>query len=344
MQTLFYFTILVLTTFVWGYIFYKRDYHPQPLKVLLQSFGVGLLAMGPVFGYKFLYENYLPRLAEYRIFRSLLDSPILSGATVFLMNLIILSLFLAILAGGIAIFSRVGKRSTIQNFKSAIREEPLGFVMVSLIIGGLMLMQNAAENWFALPVIGGILGSVLFLAVIEEYAKHLMVRIADDKRIRDIDDAITLSVVVGLAFAFVETLVFAYAAGSLATIFFRSLVSMPIHLVASGIFGYWYGLAHFANPMMKIEGDEEYKGSWLHKVLHFKKSTVYKEEKITQGFLLATAFHASANILFEFGIGFLAVPIIATGIYILFQLYKIGQQESRLMAKIRLMRRKKKTA
>ena len=49
----------------------------------------------------------------------------------------------------------------------------------------------------------------------EEYAKQfekigaqLVVRATDDKKLADIDDAITLSIVVGLAFAFIETIIY----------------------------------------------------------------------------------------------------------------------------------------
>jgi len=188
-------------------------------------------------------------------------------------------------------------------------------------------------------IIGVALGSILFLAIIEEYIKHLMVRITDDKKLRDIDDAITLSIVVGLAFAFIETIIYSVIAGDMHIIFYRAMISVPIHLVASGIIGYYYGLAHFAKPITEIEGIK--KEAWLAKLLTLKKSTVYREEKMVEGIFFATVFHAAMNFLFEVNLGFLAVPFVVLGIVIIFRFYKLGQAEDALINRLRRIRIKK---
>jgi len=54
-----YVTLLVVATFIWGYIFYKKDYHPQPFKVIAQIFSIGLFAMIPIFAYKYIYSIYM---------------------------------------------------------------------------------------------------------------------------------------------------------------------------------------------------------------------------------------------------------------------------------------------
>jgi RsiW-degrading membrane proteinase PrsW (M82 family) len=339
--SLFYATLLVLTTLIWGVVFYKKDYHPQPLKVVAQSFAVGLFSMVPVFAYKYLYQHFLPDLAEYQIFRPLLDSPVLLGLMVFGLNLVALSLVLFALGGALTLVLNFFNHSVLLNLKNAISQEPLGFTTVSLLLGAAIFLQKWLQGVWGSPALAVTLGSILFLAIIEEYMKHLIVRVTDDKKIKDIDDAITLSIMVGLAFSFVETIIYCVAVGEWKLVFYRSLVSLPVHVVASGIFGYYYGLAHFAKPIVGLEGGERTyqaplwgmaRHGWLHRLMTFKKSTVYSEEKIIEGFLFATLFHAVANVLFELSWGTLAVPLIVAGIAVVFRLYKTGQREDRLIA------------
>ncbi len=346
MVGLFYVTLLIITTLVWGYIFYKKDYHPQPFKVIAQSFGVGLFAMAPVFGYRYLYQNFLPMLSEYEIFQPLLGSALLSGILIFIANLALLSLILFILSGVVSLVLNFFNHAILTNLKNALKDEPLGFTAVSLLIGLIIYLQTLFQNWFDHPIIGTVLGTILFLAIVEEYIKHLIVRITDDKKLRDIDDAITLSIVVGLAFAFIENIIYSLAAGDMGIIFYRSMVTIPIHLVASGIFGYYYGLAHFAKPIVKLEGDKNtHHEKWLAKLLTLKRTTVYREEKIIEGIFFATMFHAVMNLFFEFSLGYLAVPFIVLGIVIIFHLYKVGQAEYRLIARLKqkLLRKKQST-
>ena len=130
---------------------------------------------------------------------------------------------------------------------------------------------------------------------------------------------------VGIAFASIETVIYAIAVGDLNIIIFRALLSIPIHTVASGIFGYYYGLAHFAKPIVKATSGEKtykFKLKWLHKALTLKKSIVYKEKKIIEGISLATLFHASCNLLFELNMAFVVVPILVIGLFALSYFYK----------------------
>jgi len=334
MHSVFYVTLLAITTLIWGIIFYKKDYHPQPIKVILHSFGIGLFAMGPVFAYKYIYQNFLPTLSEYQIFQPLLESAFISGIIIFTLNLITLALLLFILSGATTVLLNLFNHSSLTNLKNALKDEPLGFAMVSFLLGLIIYVQTFAQNLINKPIIGTILGTILFLAIIEEYIKHLMVRVTDDKKIKDIDDAITLSIIVGLAFAFIETIIYSIIAGEPKLIVYRMLISIPIHLVASGIFGYYYGLSHFAKQITKKrEGEKIYGKKWFPKILTLKKSTLYHEEKMIEGIFFATLFHAIINLLFEFNLGFLAIPLIITGLIFVFRFYKIARIKSCLFLK-----------
>ena len=320
-----YVTLLVIATFIWGFMFYKKDYHPQPFKVIAQIFGAGLFAMIPIFAYKYIYQHYLPILAEYEIFKPLLSSSILSGVFFFIINLILLSAILIIICAVISLVLTFFKHETLINIRDSLRHDEFGFVSVSVMIGILIYLESFAEKVFGIPIITSLIGAILFLTVIEEYIKHLIVRFVDDKKLKDIDDAITLSIMVGLAFAFVETIIYAINVGDMSLIAYRMFISMPVHVVASGIFGYYYGLAHFAKPLTEANGGEKtYKLNikWMHKVFTLKRSAVYEEEKFIEGIGMATIFHALCNILFELHVAFVVVPILVIGLFAVSRLYK----------------------
>jgi RsiW-degrading membrane proteinase PrsW (M82 family) len=317
MNFLLYITLLALVTAFWGTLFYKKDYHPQPLKIALQSFGFGVLAMVPVFGYKVIYQNYVPRIAEYQIFRPLLDSALFSGFLFFMLNLMILAVVLFLLSGVTSWIMSALSRKTFTNITSSAEEESLGFTGVSLLIGLLILVETSIQNFIHIPIVTSIVGTILFLTVIEEYVKHLMVRFLDDKRLKDVDDAITLSIMVGLAFAFIENIIYAWTTGDASLIVYRALISIPIHIVASGIFGYFYGLAHFAKPILAHE-----KKSHVAKVMSMNTIKLYKDEKIAEGLCLATLFHALANVLLEVNMAYMTIPLLVIGLSFIFRLYK----------------------
>ncbi len=323
MQALFYVTFLAVATFLWGYLFYKKDYHPQPFSIIWKTFSVGLFAMVPLFGYKWLYQNYLPTLAEYKIFEIFTQSSLGFGVGAFLLNMIFLSVLLFTFSAIISLVLTLFEHPVLVNIKRAAKEEPLGFTLVSVLIGILVYIESVISRMTGISIVRTVLGTILFLTIIEEYIKHLVVRFIDDKKIRDIDDAITLSIMVGLAFAFVESLIYALAVQDPSLVVYRSFISIPIHLVSSGIFGYYYGLAHFAKPIVQNTGGD--RGSrWLSKILTLKNSVCYSEEKIVEGILFATLFHAVNNVLLEINLAFLTIPVIVLGLMMIAYLYRLG--------------------
>lgn len=321
MQSLLYFTGLVLATILWGIIFYKKDYHPQPISVLLQIFWIGLLGIAPVFAYQFIYQHYFPFLSSYKIVQPLFASSFLSGLMSVLFSVCLLALLLFLLSFVLTLILTLFSRTTLSNSYRALRDEPLNFLAVSVIMVTFLFLQNVFQRWVSFPILTAASSSLIFLVIIEEYVKHLMVRLVDDKKLKQVDDAITLSVMVGLAFAFIETILYAFMAGELDLIPYRIFLSMPVHLVASGIFGYFYGLAHFAQPITaQLSGRQRF-FHFLHRVLMLKKATVYREEKMLEGLLLATVFHSLCNVLFDLGLAFIVVPMIVAGLWIIFVLY-----------------------
>jgi len=323
--TLFYSIVLALATFIWGWIFYKKEYHPQPGKVIAQSFVAGIFAMVPVFGYKYVYVHFLPQISEVKILESLLSSAIFSGLFYFFLNMFIVVVLLTTLASLITLILTRFKHETLENIKGTLRDDEFEYVTMSSMIALLIFSERILEKFLDFSIIHTAVGVIMFLTIIEEYVKHLTVRFVDDKKIKDIDDAITLSIIVGLAFSFVETIIYAVNVGDMAIVLPRALLTMPIHVIASGIFGYYYGLARFAEPILKAEHKEkkyQIRFKHLHTVLRMKKSDIYEEEKTAQGLVLATLFHTVANVLFELNLAFITVPLIVGGMMVLSYFYK----------------------
>lgn len=332
MLTLFYSTFLVLTTLVWGIVFYQRDYHPQPLRVIWQTFALGLFTLLPVLSYQWIYRSLIPSISEFEILTPLLNSSFGYGLLVFLLNLITLAVVLFLLSSTLVFLFRFFDRDFYLNLKKAFFQESLGFSIVGILLAALIYVQILTQGFFH-SVAAGLLGSILFLAIIEEYIKHLIVRLADDKRLKDIDDAITLSIMVGLAFGFSETIIYGFLSSNPEVIFYRSLVTIPVHIIASGIFGYFYGLAHFAKPLVAIEGTSGWMKWKFFKQIGLKRNFLYHEKQMIQGAFWATVFHFGINLLFEFNFGFAAVPFLVIGILILFRFYKMAKDQTLLMQK-----------
>lgn len=331
-----YLGILVIATFVWGWFFYKKEYHPQPYKVIATSFIAGLFAMIPVFGYKYIYVNFLPHLSEIRILHSLLNSAIFDGIFFFFLNMFLIVSILTIFSGAISLLLTHFKHETLENIKATLKDDEFEYVTMSTMIALLIVMERLLEESFDVSIIHTMIGIIMFLAVIEEYVKHLTVRFIDDKKIKDVDDAITLSIVVGLAFSFIETIIYAFNVGDISIILPRAMLTMPIHVIASGIFGYYYGLARFAEPILKAEHKEkkyQIRFRHFHTILRLKKSDIYEEEKTAQGLVLATLFHTTANILFEANLAFVTVPLIVFGLVIISYFYKDSHFIYRLLHK-----------
>ncbi len=335
-MNLLYLSALAIATFIWGWIFYKKEYHPQPNKVIAISFIAGLFAMIPVFGYKYVYVNLLPHLSEVKIIQSLMDSAIFDGLLFFFLNMFIVVVILTSFTSFITLTLTHFKHETLENIKGTIRDNEFEYVTMSSMIALLIFSERLLEEFFDVSIIHTTIGVIMFLAVIEEYVKHLMVRFIDDKKIKDIDDAITLSIVIGLAFSFIETIIYAINVGDMAIVLPRALLTMPIHVIASGIFGYYYGLARYAKPILEAEHKQkryQMKFKWFHTILRMKKSDIYEEEKTAQGLVLATLFHTVANVLFELNLAYITVPLIVGGMMVLSYFYKESRFIHRLLHK-----------
>lgn len=176
-----------------------------------------------------------------------------------------------------------------------------------------------------------ILVTFMFVGVIEEVSKIGSVRIVDNKAIRSIDDAIELCIVAALGFAFIENIIYfnnIVAMRGMDQLFFpfvfRSLFSTFAHIMFSGIFGYFYGVAHFAEPIWKEEIRKKRHPIMkiFHKIFHIKRPVLFHHEKIVEGLVIASLLHACFNIFLEMEWAFLIIPFLTVGYATLVYLLK----------------------
>jgi hypothetical protein len=204
-----------------------------------------------------------------------------------------IALLAALSAWSIVRFMRQSDAAAADLF-SGLYEEPLNFLGVGLFL----TMFVALFHWFGLSVMAF---SLIFLAFAEEYSKHLIVRFTDDDSIQSIDDAIEFSIIVGLAFAFAENVLLYFprllAEHDTPALLLRSVLTVLMHAVASGIFGYFYGLAHFSTEEVRRgHGGRGRIYRTLHRIFLFHRERLYHEAKMFEGLILAGAYHATYNL------------------------------------------------
>lgn len=186
------------------------------------------------------------------------------------------------------------------------------------------------DDFIGLANIGFIPLSVIvtFMLVgfIEEVTKLWAVKMSHKQPITSIDDAIEMFITAGLGFAFAENILYFYnimMERGVEEVFypfiFRSIFSTFAHIMFSGILGYYYGLALFADDVLKEKYNQK---KWplvrtFAKILNLKKNVLFHEEKIAQGTIIAMVLHAFFNIFLEMNWVFLLIPFLSIGYIIL---------------------------
>ena len=162
----------------------------------------------------------------------------------------------------------------------------------------------------------------MFVGIIEETMKFTAVKIVDDDEIKNIDDSIEFFIIAALGFAFTENILYFYniwlvegPSHLLLPFLFRSCFSTFAHLLFSGILGYYYGIAHFASPILQEElrAKNSFWSRIPRKLLFFKREILFHQEKLLEGLIFAVGLHALFNIFLEMGLTFMVVPFLVGG-------------------------------
>ncbi|MFA6991841.1 MAG: PrsW family glutamic-type intramembrane protease [Candidatus Gracilibacteria bacterium] len=178
----------------------------------------------------------------------------------------------------------------------------------------------AITEIIALPL--SVVLTFMIVGVIEETMKMFSVKIVDDNKFNDIDDAIEFFIIAALGFSFTENILYFYniwvthgGDNLILPFIFRSTFSTFAHIMFSGIMGYYYGIAHFAKPVLQdeIRKKRALWTVWLHKTFNLRKEKMFYEEKIFEGLLIAICLHAIFNIFLELDMVILIAPFLICG-------------------------------
>lgn len=185
------------------------------------------------------------------------------------------------------------------------------------------------SNFAVLPL--SVIITFMFVGIIEELMKMFSVHVADDDKIKNIDDSIEFFILAALGFSFTENILYFYniwiaqgASNLLLPFLFRSSFSTFAHLMFSGILGYYYGIAHFAKPILQEEIRKK-RHHWtqtIHRILNIRKEKAFYQENLAEGLLVSIGLHAIFNIFLEMNLTFMIVPFLAAGYMALNYLFK----------------------
>lgn len=174
----------------------------------------------------------------------------------------------------------------------------------------------------------------LFISVgiIEEIVKQGLIRIVDRKYllIQTIGESIRFSLIGALGFSFAENIFYfygIYVQNGIQQLFvaylFRSIFTTLAHLVFSGLFGYYYGLAKFSiniSEQSRWSGKKQRFTNWISKTMGMPNTQAFKEVTILKGLGLAIFLHALFDLLLQFNQIFpVAVYVVILGL-ILFKI------------------------
>ncbi len=170
-----------------------------------------------------------------------------------------------------------------------------------------VITENIAEAHIAALI------TLFVVGILEEFVKGLVVRFIGRTQvgIQTITDAVKYSILAGLGFAFTENIFYFYQIWQsvasieefLFPVIFRSIFTVCGHMVFSGIFGYFYGIAKFSKPIFEaglFMGERNKTTYYLAKILGTDEISAYHQLTLLKGFLIATAIHVAFNFTLEF--------------------------------------------
>jgi len=167
-----------------------------------------------------------------------------------------------------------------------------------------------------------VLITFMIVGIIEELMKMFSVKFVDNDEFRSVDDAIQFFIIAALGFSFTENILYFYniwitqgPSNLFLPFLFRSSFSTLAHLIFSGVLGYYYGVAHFAKPLLQeeIKANRRHWTVILHKIFNLRKEKMFYEEQMMEGLLVSVGLHAIFNILLEINLTFLIVPFLVGG-------------------------------
>lgn len=316
--------------FLWIYFFNTQ--HKERLKYVITVFIAGMISVLPIKFYESIWNKgvfFLEHTSLLTSLSTLAGTPTVAHLVSFLVMSLIVSLglylFTMLTIGLLEVLLLGENKLKVYKHKVIVAfETPFLFVGVGLIIG--------VVAFFLTEFIPNMAWFFVVVGMLEEFIKHLVLRFSSSEKIRNTDDAMAFAIIVALGFAGVENVIYFikfFKIHGMDTsmlplfIILRSVVSVLAHCSFSGILGYFYGVARFTKKedIHQCLLDQHWCRTLFHRILHIKYHTLFHEEKMMEGLLLAILLHTIFNILLELNMVVLAIPFIFGLFALLIHLY-----------------------
>lgn len=151
----------------------------------------------------------------------------------------------------------------------------------------------------------------LIVGVIEEVSKYWVLRHSSREFFRSVDDTLQLAIIVALGFAFAENLanptyfvsfVKDYLTESsspqwgplIGAVLGRGILTMMVHILSTGVLGYYFGLAFFASPLLRKQfeaGRTHPIVFTLHRMLNLRTEALFARVQLAKGLFFAILIH-----------------------------------------------------
>ena len=166
--------------------------------------------------------------------------------------------------------------------------------------------------------------SFVGVGVMEEFLKFWIMKFINHNFFKSIDDVVELAIISALGFAFFENIIYFLSqwenlsvSGFFVFVIFRITIVTMVHVLCSGVLGYYFGMAFFASPMLKIQYMKRRRHPILQffkRILHLKRSHIYHDEMYLIGLVSAMILHAIYDFILSinislFGLFPLHIPI-----------------------------------
>ncbi len=159
--------------------------------------------------------------------------------------------------------------------------------------------------------------SFLLVGVIEEVSKYWVLSHAGKRMFTSIDDVMQLSIVVAIGFAFAENVInpvyfTAFVSDYLlhgaapdplafvSNVLGRSVLTSMVHILATGVLGYFLGLAIFAGPYLEEQRSQGHMHrllAALHRLLRVREVSIFRVHMLAMGLLVAIVLHGAFNFI-----------------------------------------------
>lgn len=228
-------------------------------------------------------------------------------------SVVLLMFFSGMLATAPILFYDALVRRGIELQFFLFRLQPESFSQASVtFVSGQLSHPGSVQN-----ILMSTLISFVIVGLIEEVSKAWVVIHSARRIFSSIDDVLQLSIVVAIGFAFAENIINpAYFTAFveqhllngqspdimafLSNVLGRSVLTTMVHVVSTGVMGYFLGLAIFAAPYLSerhAHGKAYRIIAAIHRILRLREVSIFRVQMMTTGIVLAIVIHGLFNFL-----------------------------------------------